>query len=115
MWVLVMASGNFCVPGKWRYAFVYFPIEYIISFFSFIVVPDELITKALAERLGHLDAVKRGWVLHGFPTTRNQVDTLTNMGYEANRVIVLDLPNETSVERLSLRAVDPETGERYYF
>lgn len=78
----------------------------------FISVPDELIAKALAERLGHLDAVKRGWVLHGFPTTRNQVDALTHIGYEPNRVIVFDISSESAVERLSLRAVDPKTGER---
>lgn len=64
-------------------------------------------------RLGQLDAVKRGWILHGFPQTRNQVDSLSQMGYEPNRVIVLDLSSDTAVERLSLRAVDPVTGERY--
>lgn len=77
-------------------------------------IPDELVTGALAERLGHLDAVKRGWVLHGFPTTRTQVDALAKMSYEPNRVIVLDIPTESVVERLSLRAVDPESGERYH-
>ena len=68
--------------------------------------------QALSQRLGMLDAVKRGWVLHGFPNTRNQVDSLAEKGYEPNRVIVLNVPHETAVERLSLRAVDPKTGER---
>ena len=39
-------------------------------------IPDELIVSALAERLGHFDAVKRGWVLHGFPSTRAQGEIL---------------------------------------
>jgi len=77
-------------------------------------IPDELITSALVERLSHFDAVKRGWVLHGFPTTRAQVDALAKASHEPNRVIVLDVASETVVERLSLRAVDPETGERYH-
>lgn len=77
-------------------------------------IPDELITKALTERLGQLDAIKRGWVLHGFPRTRNQLDSLTQLGYEPNRVIVLDIPSDTAVERISLRAVDPVSGERYH-
>ena len=67
---------------------------------------------ALTERLSQLDAVKRGWVLHGFPNTRNQVDAFSQAGHEPNRVIVLDVPSDTSVERLSLRAVDPDTGDR---
>jgi len=59
-----------------------------------------------------MDAVKRGWVLHGFPKTRNQLDSLAELGYEPNRVVVLDIPSDTAVERLSLRSVDPETGHR---
>jgi len=77
-------------------------------------IPDDLIVQALKNRLGQIDSVKRGWVLHGFPSTRTQVDALSHAGYEPNRVIVLDLPCDTSVERLSLRAVDPQTGERYH-
>jgi adenylate kinase len=77
-------------------------------------IPDELLLKCLTERLGQLDATKRGWVLHGFPTTRMQVDSMVQAGYEPNRVIVLDAPNDVSVERMSLRAIDPVTGERYH-
>jgi len=77
-------------------------------------IPDELVTKALIQRLSRLDAVKRGWVLHGFPKTRTQLDSLTEQGYEPNRVVVLDIPSDTAVERLSLRSVDPQTGYRYH-
>lgn len=66
----------------------------------------------LVNRLGQLDAVKRGWVLHGFPKTRTQCDALTRAGYAPNRVIFLDVPTDTILERLTLRAVDPITGER---
>lgn len=44
-------------------------------------IPDELIVSALAERLGHFDAVKRGWVLHGFPSTRAQGETFSHSDY----------------------------------
>merc|ERR1719494_456788 len=79
-----------------------------------VTIPDELLIKCLVERLGQLDATKRGWVLHGFPSTRMQVDAMIFEGYEPNRVIVLDVPNDIVVERLSLRAVDPVSGERYH-
>ena len=35
------------------------------------------------------------------------------IGYEPNRVVVLDIPSDTAVERLSLRSVDPQTGYRF--
>eukprot|EP00794_Sanderia_malayensis_P016022 gene16022-17641_t len=77
-------------------------------------IPDDLVIKVLTDRLGRLDAVKRGWVLHGFPNTRTQCDSLANAGYEPNRVIFLDVPTDTILERLTLRSVDPITGERYH-
>ena len=47
---------------------------------TFFLVPDELVTRSLIQRLSRLDAVKRGWVLHGFPKTRTQLDSLTEQG-----------------------------------
>ena len=71
-----------------------------------------MVVSALKNRLGRLDAVKKGWVLHGFPKTESQCDVLANAGYEPNRVIFLDVPTDTILERLTLRTVDPITGER---
>ncbi|XP_065068718.1 adenylate kinase 8-like [Rhopilema esculentum] len=79
-----------------------------------VTIPDDLVLKIITNRLGRLDAVKRGWVLHGFPKTRSQCDALASAGYEPNRVIFLDAPTDTILERLTLRAVDPITGERYH-
>jgi len=93
---------------RWRCVAIKRNFNFLINY----LVPDELITKALTDRLGQMDAVKRGWVLHGFPKTRNQLDSLAELGYEPNRVVVLDIPSDTAVERLSLRSVDPETGHR---
>ena len=55
-------------------------------------IPDELIVSALAERLGHFDAVKRGWVLHGFPSTRAQGETLGHLSSRStpDPLVVLD-------------------------
>ena len=81
-------------------------------FLPHITVPDDLVLKVLTNRLGRLDAVKRGWVLHGFPKTRAQCEALVYAGYEPNRVIFMDAPTDTILERLTLRAVDPISGER---
>ena len=42
----------------------------------FIKVPDSLLLPLLRERLGKLDCVSRGWVLHGFPKSREQAEAL---------------------------------------
>ena len=52
----------------------------LLFMLTFFLVPDELVTRSLIQRLSRLDAVKRGWVLHGFPKTRTQLDSLTEQG-----------------------------------
>lgn len=51
----------------------------------FIQVPDSLLIPLLKERLGQLDCVSRGWVLHGFPRTRAQAESLERSGFSPNR------------------------------
>lgn len=79
-----------------------------------MMVPDDLVLQLLQSRLAQLDAVTKGWVIHGFPKTREQAETLTKAGYEPNRVIFMDAPTDTILERMTLRSVDPVTGERYH-
>ena len=50
-----------------------------------MVVPDDLVLQLLQNRLAQLDAVTKGWVIHGFPKTREQAESLTRAGYEPNR------------------------------
>ena len=54
-------------------------------FFNFLTVPDDLVLQLLKSRLAQLDAVTKGWVIHGFPKTREQAESLARAGYEANR------------------------------
>lgn len=79
-----------------------------------MMIPDDLVLQLLNNRLAQLDAVTNGWVIHGFPKTREQAESLAKAGYEPNRVIYMDVPTDTILERLTLRSVDPVTGERYH-
>ena len=56
-----------------------------VFFFNFLTVPDDLVLQLLKSRLAQLDAVTKGWVIHGFPKTREQAESLARAGYEANR------------------------------
>lgn len=79
-----------------------------------MMAPDNIVMSILTARLSQLDCVSRGWVLHGYPRTREQAETLTKDGFVPNRVFFLDVPNDSVMERLTLRETDPITGERYH-
>jgi len=79
-----------------------------------MMMPDSIVLDILQERLCQLDCVARGWVLSGYPRTREQAEQLDKAGLRPNRVFFLDVPNDSVLERLTLRAMDPVTGERYH-
>ncbi|XP_010625709.1 adenylate kinase 8 isoform X1 [Fukomys damarensis] len=89
--------------------------ELIQSYFDKeMPVPDNVIVKVLKGRLDQPDCVQRGWVLHGFPQDLDQAHMLASLGYSPNRVFFLNMPLDSILERLTLRRVDPITGERYH-
>ncbi|XP_069121761.1 adenylate kinase 8-like [Argopecten irradians] len=79
-----------------------------------MMVPDVTVMEIIRQRLSQLDCMSRGWVLHGYPRTREQAEALTQEGFVPNRVFFLNVPNDSVVERLTLRATDPITGDRYH-
>ncbi|XP_005108850.1 adenylate kinase 8 [Aplysia californica] len=79
-----------------------------------MMMPDSIVLDILKDRLCQLDCVTRGWVLSGYPRTREQAEQLDKAGLRPNRVFFLDVPNDSVLERLTLRAMDPITGERYH-
>lgn len=48
-------------------------------------VPDDMVLEALTRRLNQLDCATKGWVLHGFPLTRDQAEGLSKAGHHPNR------------------------------
>lgn len=71
------------------------------------LVPDELVTRMLRERLAEPDA-SRGALFDGYPRTLAQADALDALLSESGRrvdaVLFLDVPDEPIVERLVKRA-----------
>ncbi|MCZ7375928.1 nucleoside monophosphate kinase [Micromonospora sp. WMMC250] len=55
------------------------------------LVPDELMVKAVADALAHVDD---GWVLYGFPRTLRQAELLTQSGHVPDAVIELVLSED---------------------
>ncbi|XP_034027307.1 adenylate kinase 8 [Thalassophryne amazonica] len=71
-------------------------------------VPDILMLRLLEERLSQADCRSRGWVLHGFPLD------LRESQYQPTSVVFLELSDDLCLERATLRATDPVTGERFH-
>ncbi|XP_056275110.1 adenylate kinase 8 isoform X2 [Pseudoliparis swirei] len=76
-------------------------------------VPDSLVLQVLEERLSRLDCSHRGWILHGFPRDLQQAKSLQE-SHPPNSVFFLECTSEVCVERLTLRATDPVSGEKFH-
>ena len=70
------------------------------------LVPDAIMVDMVIERLGEPDA-RAGFLLDGFPRTQAQAEALDRSlaaaGHTLDAVIVLDVPDDTVVDRLSGR------------
>lgn len=81
------------------------------------LVPDQLVCDLVVERLAAADCAK-GFMLDGFPRTVPQAEalgvTLEKAGIALDLVLVLEVPDELIVERITGRRTDPVTGAIYH-
>jgi adenylate kinase len=81
------------------------------------LVPDEVVIGIIRERLAEPDAA-RGFLLDGFPRTLEQAAALDEMlaaaGRRLTHVIVLDVPRDELIERLSGRRMCRTCGKGYH-
>lgn len=81
------------------------------------LVPDELVIAMVVERIGEPDC-KDGFMLDGFPRTRPQAEALdealAKAGADLDLVLLIEVPDELIVERITGRRSDPETGAIYH-
>ncbi|KAJ3604345.1 hypothetical protein NHX12_029086 [Muraenolepis orangiensis] len=71
------------------------------------LVDHSVVMQVLVQRMSAPDCTSRGWVLHGFPRDLEQARRL-------HEVFFLEMTEEVSMARLSLRTVDPISGKRYH-
>jgi adenylate kinase len=77
------------------------------------LVPDEVVIGILKDRIAE-DDCKNGFILDGFPRTVPQADALEAMGIVIDKVISIDVPDETIAARLSGRRACPACGATYH-
>jgi adenylate kinase len=81
------------------------------------LVPDDLIVAMAAERLQEPDA-QDGFILDGFPRTIEQAKALdkqlADLGRRVTTALLVDVPDEELVRRLSGRRVCSKSGHNYH-
>lgn len=81
------------------------------------LVPDDVIVEMIKKELRYSD-VENGYLLDGFPRTLGQARTLDKMleeqGDYIDAVLILDVPKQELVQRLSGRRVCRKTGKTFH-
>jgi adenylate kinase len=81
------------------------------------LVPDDLVLDIVADRLDE-DDVREGFILDGFPRTIPQAEALTERldseGRHLTAAILIDVPDEEVVKRISGRRVCVKGGHLYH-
>lgn len=76
------------------------------------LVPDDVIVEIVKQRLAQPDCEK-GFILDGFPRTTAQAEALDAAGVQIDKVLLIDVPDEVIVERLSSRRECSKCGAPY--
>lgn len=77
------------------------------------LVPDEVVIGIIQERLAQPDC-ENGFILDGFPRTIPQAEALDRMGIVIDRIIDIDVADETIAQRVSGRRVCAACGSSYH-
>lgn len=77
------------------------------------LVPDDVVIGIIKERLAKEDCAG-GFILDGFPRTIPQAEALDTMGISIDKVVDIDVPDQTVVNRMSGRRVCKSCGASYH-
>lgn len=79
------------------------------------LVPDDVTTEAVRERLSQPDASERGFILDGYPRTTTQAESLSEIlaPEDVDLAIDLEIPREEALVRIASRRVCLECGTIY--
>jgi len=78
------------------------------------LVPDELVIGIVNDKMKEPEVKKKGWILDGFPRTAVQAQALKDAGCQPDKVILLAVPDDIILERITGRRSDPVTNMIYH-
>ena len=77
------------------------------------LVPDDVVIEIIKEYLA-TDVCKNGFILDGFPRSIPQAEALEKMGVKIDKVLSIEVKDETIIERMSGRRVCSGCGASYH-
>jgi adenylate kinase len=77
-----------------------------------ILMPDDLTNEIVKERLKK-DDCEEGFILDGYPRTKDQAEYLDKLNYKINAVINLEISEEELIKRISSRRVCADCKANY--
>ena len=77
------------------------------------LVPDDVVIGIIRDRLAQSDC-ENGFILDGFPRTIPQAEALDRMGVNIDKVIDIEVPDETIARRVSGRRVCLKCGATFH-
>ncbi len=81
------------------------------------LVPDDVVIGMVIERIAKPDSAA-GFMLDGFPRTRPQAEALdaalAKAGVDLDAVLLIEVPDDLILERITGRRSDPQTGAIYH-
>ncbi|KAG2491753.1 hypothetical protein HYH03_009914 [Edaphochlamys debaryana] len=78
------------------------------------LVPDEVVVEMVRERLNQDDVRAKGWLLDGYPRSASQAEAIEKESIRPDLFLLINVPDELLVERVSGRRLDPQTGKIYH-
>ncbi|KAJ3044659.1 Adenylate kinase 8, partial [Rhizophlyctis rosea] len=78
------------------------------------LVPDQIMLGLVTARLQDPEVVTRGYVLDGFPRTKEQAWAIQKKGILLDMFLVVDIPDKTIIQTLSEIRIDPMTRREYH-
>ncbi|KMZ76245.1 Adenylate kinase [Zostera marina] len=78
------------------------------------LVPDEIVVTMIKERLCQPDVQENSWLLDGYPRSLSQATALESSGIRPDIFILLNVSEESLIERVVGRRLDPVTGRIYH-
>lgn len=74
---------------------------------------DDIIIDLVSDRLSKADCRINGWILDGCPINLNQIKQLDDLQFIPQLVVVFEESDESVIEKLVNRPIDPNTGTFY--
>lgn len=78
------------------------------------LVPNEVVVEMVKSRLAQDDVQQHGWLLDGYPRSLEQAEAIEAEGIRPDVFLLINVPDDMLVERVTGRRLDPETGDIYH-